>query len=237
MNRRLILTFHLAVALSCSAAPQFGELVFEDAFERSESQEEKDEPGNGWTTNSDSRAKGNKQVDLRDGYLHVKTHSEADHAATVNRDIDLKDGTIGIRLKFEESTHNIHLNFADPREKTVHAGHLFHVSINPNRVQLTDLKYGQQNLAIRSAYQKKTLSDAQKTLLKSKSKRLPNKLETGQWHQVFVTISGDTISCTINGKKVGAFSSAGFDHARKRKLRLHVAKSVSIDDVRIWVPE
>ena len=28
----------------------FGELIFQDDFERSESQDEKDEPGNGWTT-------------------------------------------------------------------------------------------------------------------------------------------------------------------------------------------
>ena len=58
---------------------------------------------------------------------------------------------------------------ADPREKSVHAGHLFHVSINPKRVMLTDLKFGQQNLAIRPAYQKKSLNDEQKALLASKT--------------------------------------------------------------------
>jgi len=36
-----------------------GVVVFEDDFERSESQEKTDEPGNGWSTNSKKRAKGN----------------------------------------------------------------------------------------------------------------------------------------------------------------------------------
>ena len=35
------------------AATDFGELVFQDDFERSESQEKKDEPGKGWATNSE----------------------------------------------------------------------------------------------------------------------------------------------------------------------------------------
>ena len=149
------LILFILLSLYAFADNRYGKLIFEDNFERNESQETKDEPGNGWTTNSNSRAKGNKQTDLRDGYIYVFRHKEADHAATINREIELRDGTIGIKLKFADSKDNIHLNLADPKEKSVHAGHLFHISINPNRIMLTDLKTGQMDLKIRPAYQEK----------------------------------------------------------------------------------
>ena len=56
--------------LSVFAGDQYGTLIFEDKFERSESQETKDEPGNGWLTNSKRRAKGNKQTDFK-GWIHL----------------------------------------------------------------------------------------------------------------------------------------------------------------------
>ena len=220
--------------LSTFADKKYGELIFEDKFERNESQETKDEPGNGWTTNSDSRAKGHKQTDLRDGHIYVFRHKEADHAATLNREIELRDGTFGIKLKFANAKDNIHLNLADPKEKSVHAGHLFHISINPNRVMLTDLKTGQMDLKIRPAYQKKTLSDEQKKMLKAKSKFFRNKLELDKWHQIYATVKGDEISVEVNGKSVASFKSPGFSHPVKRKLRLHIAKGMSIDDVQVW---
>ena len=124
-------TFFLcALTASLFGENPHGVLVFQDAFDRSESQELKDEPGNDWTTNSADRAKGHKQVDLRDGHVFIERHAEADHAATINRVIDLQNGTVALKLMFTHEKDNIHLNFADPREKSVHAGHLFHVSIN-----------------------------------------------------------------------------------------------------------
>ena len=229
-----ILILILLFPLSVFAADKYGKLIFEDKFERNESQETKDEPGNGWTTNSNSRAKGNKQTDLKDGYIYVFSHKEADHAATLSREIELRDGTFGIKLKFADAKDNIHLNLADPKEKSVHAGHLFHISINPNRVMLTDLKTGQMDLKIRPAYQKKTLSAEQKKMLKTKSKHFRNKLELGKWHQVYATVKGDEISVEVNGKAVASFKAPGFSHPVKRKLRLHIAKGMSIDDVQIW---
>ncbi len=40
----------LPVLALAEPGERFGELIFEDDFERTESQEERDEPGNGWTT-------------------------------------------------------------------------------------------------------------------------------------------------------------------------------------------
>jgi hypothetical protein len=79
MKRAALFAFSLMLSRSF-AAEDYGRLIFQDDFARSESQELKDEPGNGWATNSQSRAKGHKQVDLREGALFISTHAEANHA-------------------------------------------------------------------------------------------------------------------------------------------------------------
>ena len=61
-------------------------LLFEDDFERKESQEKTEEIGKGWGSNSKKRAKGNKQVDLKDGAMHIAIHPEADHAVSVTHE-------------------------------------------------------------------------------------------------------------------------------------------------------
>src|SRR3954467_5090729 len=85
------------------AAHDAGRLIFEDDFARNESQEKTDEPGNGWSTNSKSRAKGNKQVDLRDGALYIFIHPEADHAVSVTRPAEFTDGAVALRFKLEDA--------------------------------------------------------------------------------------------------------------------------------------
>ena len=70
MKHIALLTFTLALAPLLPAA-DLGTLIFSDDFNRSESQEKTDEPGNGWGTNSKSRAKGDKQVDLADGAMRI----------------------------------------------------------------------------------------------------------------------------------------------------------------------
>ena len=76
------------------AADDPGKLIFQDDFARTESQEKTDEPGNGWGTNSKSRAKGHKQVDLRDGAMYIYLSAEADHAVSVTHAAEFTDGTV-----------------------------------------------------------------------------------------------------------------------------------------------
>lgn len=213
---------------------KLGKLIFEDDFERSESQELKDELGNGWTTSSDKTADGNKQVDLRDGHMYIYTHKVAWHATSVRHTYAFQDGTIGLKLKFDDAEDTISLNFTDMGEKSVHAGHLFNVTINPSSVKIEDLKTGKMKQAIRTARKNKTLSNAQKKDLEKKGKTFKNTLETGKWHQVYATIKGDEVTCTVNGKVIGSFKSPGFAHETKTMIRLLVAKNVHVDTMRIW---
>jgi len=171
--------FCLPMVLSLSAAEP-GELIFEDNFERSESQELKDEPGKGWGTNSRSRAKGNKQVDLRDGAMYIFLHEQADHAVSVTQPAVFTDGAVGLRFKLEDEKDSLGLNFADLEFKEVHAGHLFAAKVDTKRVQCQDLKTGNMRLDIRQAREaKQPLSEEQQAALKGKDKSFLHPLETG----------------------------------------------------------
>lgn len=219
---------------SFALADDKGVLVFQDDFERVESQEEKDDPGNGWNTNSRSRAKGNKQVDLRDGAMYIFIHEAADHAVSVTHPAEFTDGAVGLRFMLEDSRDSLGLNFADLQYKPVHAGHLFVAKISTTQVHLQDLKTGNMDLAMRQARQENTLTDAQKALLKQKEIKFPHKLQTGRWYDLLVNVEGDSLTVTIDGKPVGNFQSEGVAHPTKRLLRLAVPRNAVVDDVRIW---
>lgn len=139
-----------------------------------------------------------------------------------------------MKVKLETSKDTININIADSKEKSVHAGHLFNVTINPNRVQLTDLKTGRMKLEVREANKAKKLSAEQKKLIKDKTKTFKNSLELNKWHTVLATIKGNEISCTVNGKAIGSFKSEGFAHPSKKEMRLIVNKSAFVDDIKVW---
>jgi hypothetical protein len=78
------------------------------------------------------------------------------------------------------------------------------------------------------------LTAAQQAMLKTKSVKFPNKLETEKWYSLVVSVIGDNLSVAIDGKEVGTFSSEGIAHPTKRMLRLAVPKNAVVDDVKIF---
>jgi hypothetical protein len=217
------------------AAEHFGRIIFQDDFARHESQENTDEPGNGWATNSKGRAKGNKQVDLRDGAMHIFLHAEANHAVSVTHAAEFTDGAVALRFMLEDARDSLGLDFADPQCKEVHAGHLFAARVSPKQVLFQDLKTGNMRLDIQAARQaKQKLSDEQQQALKGKQKSVSRAVEVGKWHDLLVKVTGDELSVTIDGQLVGSFNSPGMTHSTKRMLRLAVPRNANADDVRIW---
>ncbi len=221
---------------SCAiAADPEGELIFSDDFERNESQETTDEPGNGWTTNSQSRAKGHKQVDLKDGTMRVFIHPEADHAVVVVHDSVFTDGVVKLRFLLEAPGDGLGLDFADPTEKSVHAGHILAARIDTDKVIFQDLKTGSMRLDIQELrHAKKPLSDEQKEVIRSTQKIVRTKTDIGNWHDLLVKISGDELSISIDGKEIGSFHSPGIAHSAKKLLRLAVPHNAVVDDIQIW---
>ena len=236
--RRIIrLIFLLRCVLSFSQdrseIPE-GELIFYDNFERNESQELKDEVGNRWTTSSNKTAKGNKQVDLRNGTLYIYTHKEANHATSVRHKMGFKNGAITLDFKLDTDDDVLNLNIADPACKSVHAGHLISVVIKSNEVELIDLKTGVFDLKIKKAREGELLTVEQKELLKRKKKKFKNDLKINRWHKVTVKINIDTIWLNIDDIEIGTFVSEGFAHDSKDLLRILVPKTATVDNVKIW---
>jgi hypothetical protein len=234
MNRLSRLVVGLAFAPLLPAA-EHGELIFQDDFARGETQEKIDEPGNGWGTNSKSRAKGHKQVDLRDGAMYIFIHAAADHAVSVTHPMQFQDGAVALRFMLEDERDSLGLNFADLTCKEVHAGHLFAAKVSPKQVQLQDLKTGNMRLDIHTARTaKQKLSDEQQQALKGKDKIFRQATKVGQWHELLVKVVGDELSVTLDGQPVGSFRSPGIAHPTKRLLRLAVPRNAVVDDVKIW---
>lgn len=238
MKSILPLTMLFSFLATTAAAEQLGTLIFQDDFERSESQELRDEPGNGWGTNSRSRAKGHKQVDLRDGAMFIFTHAEADHAASVTHPAEFTNGKIQLRFMLEDAQDSLGLDFADPQCKEVHAGHLFAARVNSKNVVLQDLKTGNMRFDIREARQaKQALTAEQQAALKGKNQTTPHAISVGKWHQLEVTVQNDRLSISLDGQPIASHSSAGIAHPTKRLLRLAVPRNAVVDDIKIWRAE
>ena len=239
MKTTILLSLALSVlclpALRADTSTDSETLLFPDDFERTESQEKTDEPGNGWKTNSKSRAKGNKQVDLRGGAMYIYTHPEADHGASVTHEAEFTNGKVKLRFMLEDKRDTLGLNFADLQCKEVHAGHLCAVRIGVKDVQLQDLKTGNMRLDIREAKQaKKELNAEQQAALKGKNQTTANPIEVGKWYEAEATIHGDELSVSIDGKQIAKMKSPGISHPTKRMLRLAVQRNAVVDDVQIW---
>ena len=207
-------------------------LLFEDDFERVEADDAKEQVGNGWETNSSKRAKGNKQVDLKDGALWITRHPVADHGVSVVKDVDFRNAQIEMKFRLTKGD-DLGINLADMKEKSVHAGHICVARVRLNKVDITDMKTGPMNLENRNLKLSGKMTKQQKNEIGKKTKTIPVKLDADVWHTLLVKVQGDQMSVQIDGVDIGDFRSPGIEHATKRRLRLSVGKSAVVDDLSI----
>ena len=228
----LALALNVVMALGIQAAEPGGKLLLSDDFEREEKDPAKEQVGNGWGTNSRSRAQGQKQVDLAEGAMHVTRAKVADHGVSVHHEVAFRDATIRLRFKLGKGD-DLGINIADMKEKSVHAGHICLARVRLNKLEISDLKTGRMKKEHRDARKAGKETAAQKKLTKARSKYFDLDLKPDAWHQLEVVIKGDRMQVAINDKQVGSFASPGIGHATKSRLRLAVNKSAWIDDVEI----
>lgn len=226
--------FLLLIFPAC-ALGQETRILLDDNFNREESSPEKEDIGNGWSTNSRSRAQGQKQVDLVDGAMHITRAELADHGVSVVHDVDFKDATISLRFQLGPKD-DLGINIADMKEKSVHAGHICVARVRGTAVEISDLKMGNMKLEHRNARKAGNVPDEMAALLKTKKKIFKLKLKLDQWHDLVVRIAGDTMTVMIDGRQIGQFSSEGVAHPTKSRLRLSVNRSAWVDNVRITTP-
>jgi hypothetical protein len=216
-------------------AADLGKLIFEDDFNRAPTQTADDSPGNGWGTNSKARAKGDKQVELKDGAMRIFISPQADHAVSVTHAAEFKDGAVTLRFMLEDAKDSLGLDFADAQCKEVHAGHLCAATVNAKQVTMIDHKTGGMRNDIHDARTaKKELTDEQKNAVAGKSKSVPHATDLGKWHDLQVKMEGDELSVAVDGQAVGSFHSPGIAHPTKRMLRFSVPHNAVVDDVKIY---
>lgn len=225
-----VVTTGLTLSATAATAPQ---LLLSDDFNRTEATPGKEDIGNGWTSNSERRAKSNQQVFLKDGSIHITKHSSADHGVAVFHDVAFQNGTVSLRFQLTEGD-DLGVDFVDRELKTVHAGHLCIARVTLKTLTLTDSKTGAMDLKIQ---ERKLAGDKSKELadlLKSKSKTFNINLSPSTWHTLEVTVIGDTMSAQIDGQSIGEFSSEGIAHPTKRMITLAVNKSADVDDLKVY---
>jgi hypothetical protein len=210
-----------------------GTLLFEDEFDRDEPTADKEQIGNGWTTNSAWRAKGKKQVDLRDGAMHVTRVAEADHGVAIFHAAEFEDGAVQLKFKLAKGD-DLGIDFVDRELKTVHAGHLCNAHVTTKDIKLSDSKTGAMDNTIRERRQAGDKSPELAALLKTKSETFIVDIKPDSWHQILIVVEGDTMRATLDGKFVGQFTSEGIAHPTKRMITLGVNNSADIDDVKAW---
>ncbi len=213
-------------------------LVFSDDFNRTEDDDTTEQVGNGWVTNSATRAKGVKQADLKDGTLVITQAKEADHSASVRHDTPFDDGVIKLRFQVFDKK-GLKFNFNDPKAKDVSwAGHIARVVVTPNRVTIQDDKTGVFDLEIRKKRKNKNISKQEKAeltnFLKTKSVRLKAPIKANHWHEMTIVCIGPKFEVYIDDQSVGSFSSEGLDHKVKQNVAFGVSGKVAVDDLRVW---
>ena len=226
----------LMLFLTCgiASAQKARTLLFEDDFQRNESQELTDELGDGWATNSDKRAGGNKQVDLGDGTLFVFRHKDADHSVSVVHPAKYKDCRVELRLKIDHKKDDLGIDFADMDFKGVHAGHICKVFFRSDGIEMLDFKNGRMNKAYRDALKANTVTEQQRGALQRFRRQIECEITLGKWHDVVVTIIGDTMAVELDKKLIGSFSSPGMDHPEKDMIRFSASRQVRLDDLKMF---
>ncbi|MEM6884072.1 MAG: hypothetical protein AAF571_03515 [Verrucomicrobiota bacterium] len=210
-----------------------GDLIFEDDFDRKDDDEE-DDLGDDWKTNSKARAQGDKQNDLVEGELVMTISPKADHAISTGHDLEepVKDMVVYLRMKLPEGG-SLKLAFNDKKDKSVWAGHINGVTINHRNIKIDDERTGRFNMNYRN---NRNSPEAKEAFSKS-AKNFPIKLREDKWYEVVTHHQGDTLTVYIDGDEEASFTSPGFAHETKRHFVFAVPKIAIVDDLMIWAIE
>ena len=160
---------------------------------------------------------------VKDGVLIGITPEKSDHSAVDSvRFAPERDLAVSVKFRFVSAkAKSFNVWFDDKDYKGSHAGHICSVSVSPAAVNIADAKTGNFRNDI---YEKRKspagLSEADKALLRTKSKSLPVKLTLQDWHTLLIHTKGDSIEVSLDGKVAGAFHSEGVGHDHKTLVSL-----------------
>ena len=217
----------------------FSKTIFQDRFQsKREALQGKENPGNGWGTNSKTRAKGEKQVFLRDNAMYHQTGSGSRPWSLGYSGRIFSGRRVLLRGLSCPEQGDLGVNIADMTEASVHAGHICMARIKPASLEIVDLKTGRMRKEMHEKSKAKKLTKAEKKQIATKSSHCSDETE-GQMFgmNLQIVINGDVMSVKIDGRQIGRMASPGIGHKTKRRIRLAVNTEAWVDDVMVAVPE
>ena len=217
---------------SCNG--QEAKLLFADDFERNESQEVTEELGGRWSTNSEKRARGNKQCNLNAGALFMTRHETADHGVSLVHPAKYGDCRVHLRFRIDDKRDDFGIDFADTKSKEVHAGHICKVVFRPSGIEIFDFKNGRMKKTYRDAVKANEATEEQKSAVAKWQRKFDVPVALGKWHDVIVTIRSGEMAVELDEKPVGAFKSPGMAHPEMNLIRFSARRKAGIDDVKMY---
>jgi len=225
----LVMAFALKQAQAAEGAPVLaieGKQIFSDDFARKELAPK-------WRV-------GKGFVSIKDGVVNM-AENPADHHgayAYITPNFVYRDVVVEFSVKLD-GARTCSLMMNDTKYKESHAGHILKASVMPGKVNLSDWKFGAMKLDIfekmkdpsTSAEEKKKLHES----IKDTSADFKTDADFSQWKVVRVSVVGDEMLMTIDGKPAAYLKSEGVRHPSKNAIGFEVGgKTVLIKDMKVW---
>ncbi|MFK5922026.1 MAG: DUF1080 domain-containing protein [Verrucomicrobiota bacterium] len=201
----------------------YNELIFEDDFSS-------EGFGERWKHyKSASEVKG--------GVFYGITSPDSDHQAVDTIKFEgRQDMQVAVKFRFSGTdAKRFNLKFDDNKYKGSHAGHICRVVLSPKMVMLSDGKTGVFKNEIFDKRKAGGKPDEKtKKLLESKTSKTAVELKMDKWHDLLIQTKGDTMTVSIDGKKVVELKSEGIAHETKSSVGMATpGKGVSYDDFEV----
>jgi hypothetical protein len=196
---------------------KIGALLFSDDFNRAEL-------GSAWRVL-------HPECVIADGTLKITQVKE--HSAVGMVKVGAKDVTVEFRFRLGGAT-SVNAVFNDRDFKEGHGGHLARVSLSPRRIFLADDKERLRHDIEEMRKDPKRKAEADQ-LTAGRTASFPTRLEPDRWYQLTMSIVGNEMRVSLDGKPIGSLKSFGLAHPVKSDFYFAVSgKDARFDDVRIW---
>ncbi|MDA7921414.1 DUF1080 domain-containing protein [Verrucomicrobiales bacterium] len=176
---------------------------------------------------------------IRDGVLVGITPKTADHPSVNTVKLPpLSDLEVAVSFKFAGS-NKFNIMFRDLDYEGSHAGHICHVVVGAQSIDLVDGKTGQFLKSIRDLRKAGIKPDAATLeLLKTKVSHNEISIDSTTWHDLVIRIEGDVIKVWIDGELAGTLKSEGIAHTTKSNMNITTMdREVHYDNFVIRTPE
>ena len=210
-----------------------GDLVFEDSFNR-EDQDDVEQIGPNWTSNSKYSAEGKKQCDFVDGKLVLKIHEIADSHVVITHRLDksIKDSVLWIRAALRSSDYNF-VSFSDPESDESQYGRLCGVTLKEGIMKIADHQNGY--FSPKGVKLRKTVGAGEKLreLILENEISFAAGIHENIMSNIFIHTNGRKITVYLEDEELNSYSAKGIAHETKRELIIS-STGLEIEHLRLW---